>query len=80
MSKRNTPPEEGITQPETAAVDESQQPSPAPTETAKAVKVRVIVEKGTLGPELLVFGDVTEHPDYVALLDIKGQKKVEKVK
>jgi len=47
---------------------------------AKPKKVRVIVEKGTLGPDLLVFGDETENPEYVALLEIKGQKKVVAVK
>ena len=43
--------------------------------------VRVIVPEGmTLGRRMLVNGDVTDDPDYVALLDVPGQKKVEAVK
>jgi|CXWL01.1.fsa_nt_gi hypothetical protein len=51
-------------------------PPPAKKEVTH---VRVISE-GTLGPQLLVKGDVTDDPDYVAILKQKGQKKVEAVK
>jgi len=55
---------------------------PAPTPTpAKPKTVRVIVPEGTtLGRLMLTNGDTTADPEYVALLDIKGQKKVEAVK
>jgi len=45
----------------------------------KPKRVRVICD-GTLGPKLLEKGAVTDDPEYVALLEIKGQKKVEEVK
>lgn len=65
----------------TKAKDPAKSPTPpAPPAEAKKKSVRVIVESGTLGPLLLVNGDITDDPDYVALLEIKGQKKVEAVK
>lgn len=52
-----------------------------PTSEAKVKKVRVIVPEGTtLGRKLLTNGDITDDPDYLALLEVKGQKKVEAVK
>ncbi|MDP2268557.1 MAG: hypothetical protein Q8K46_05240 [Deltaproteobacteria bacterium] len=62
-------------------------PSPeTPTEKAppdkpnsKSTRVRVICD-GTLGPKLLEKGDITDDPEYVALLEVKGQRKVEAVK
>lgn len=51
-------------------------PSPKP---AKKVKVRSICE-GFLGPLRLEKGDVTDDPEYVALLDDPDQTKVELVK
>ncbi len=42
-------------------------------------RVRVICE-GTLGHLLLKKGEVTADKDYVALLKVKGQQKVEEVK
>lgn len=57
-----------------------EQPGDGAPEPKKAKKqVRVICE-GTLGPKLLVKGDVTDDPSYVAILARKGQKKVEAVK
>lgn len=47
---------------------------------AKAKKVRVICE-GTLGPQLLKKGDVTDDAEYVALLGTKrGKTLVEEAK
>lgn len=67
--------------PKTKAKDPAKNPSPPPAPPVEKKKsVRVIVEKGTLGPLLLVNGDITDDPDYVALLEVKGQKKVELVK
>ena len=40
--------------------------------------VRVICG-GVLGPKLLKKGDITDDPQYVAVLDIAGQTKVEAV-
>lgn len=57
---------------------ENQNP-PEPDETKKTKSVRVICE-GVLGPKGLVKGEVTDAPEYVALLKVKGQKKVEEVK
>jgi hypothetical protein len=55
----------------------NKQPPPPITEP---VKVRVICE-GTLGSKLLAKGQVTDDPDYVALLKTaSGRRKVEKVK
>lgn len=46
----------------------------------KPKKVRVIC-KGTLGPKLLKKGDVTDDPEYVALLETeRGRTLVEEVK
>jgi len=58
----------------------SSTPAPPPAELQKpATRVRVLVE-GTLGPKLLTKGDETDDPDYVAILDIEGQTKVQLVK
>lgn len=55
--------------------------APALPPPPPARRVRVIVPEGTtLGPKLLVRGDETDDPDYVALLEVKGQKKVVLVK
>jgi hypothetical protein len=43
-------------------------------------RVRVICESDTLGHLLLKKGDVTDDKEYVALLKVKGQQKVEEVK
>jgi hypothetical protein len=48
-------------------------------ETEKPKRVRVIC-KGTLGHKLLETGAITDDPEYVALLEVSGQKKVEEVK
>lgn len=48
---------------------------------AKAKKVRVIVPEGrTLGRLMLVKDQITDDPEYVALLDVPGQEKVALVK
>lgn len=48
---------------------------------AKTKKVKVIVPEGrTLGRLRLENGDITDEPDYVALLDVPGQTKVVAVK
>jgi hypothetical protein len=72
-----TPPA-GATPPTPPPVEKPKQPTPPPP-PEKAKQVRVLVE-GTLGPKLLTKGDVTDDPDYVAILSVKGQKKVEEVK
>ena len=53
--------------------------TPPKTDPSKPKSVRVICE-GVLGPQLLVKGDVTADADYVAILEQKGQTKVELVK
>ncbi|QQS31865.1 MAG: hypothetical protein IPM50_09245 [Acidobacteriota bacterium] len=58
---------------------ENQSEAPNGKSNEKTKRVRVICD-GTLGPKLLEKGDITDDPDYVALLEIKGQKKVEAVK
>jgi hypothetical protein len=68
---------EGATAPTPPAEDPK---PPTPPETAaKSKRVRVICE-GTLGSKLLEKGTITDHPEYVAILEQKGQKKVELVK
>jgi hypothetical protein len=60
-------------------------PAPTPPPAAKAAEpkeitsVRVICE-GPLGPKLLMKGAITDDPSYVAVLKVKGQKKVEAVR
>lgn len=54
-------------------------PTPPPPAAEKPKRVRVIT-KGTLGPLLLKEGDETDDADYVAILKVKGQKKVVEVK
>lgn len=54
-------------------------PPPPPAAESKPLEVRVIT-KGPLGPRLLMPGEITSDPAYVALLKVKGQKKVEAVK
>lgn len=54
-------------------------PTPTPAEPTQPTQVRVIT-KGPLGPKLLMPGTITDLPEYVALLKVKGQKKVEAVK
>lgn len=62
-----------------APPEESKSGEPKGKSNDTAKRVRVICE-GTLGPKLLEKGDITDDPEYVALLDVKGQKKVEAVK
>lgn len=58
---------------------ENQNP-PTPQEgTEKTKRVRIIC-KGVLGHKGFKQGDITDDPEYVALLKVKGQKKVEEVK
>ena len=59
--------------------NENPNPPPTPPEAEKAKRVRVVAD-GTLGPLLLEKGDETDNADYVALLKVKGQKKVVEVK
>lgn len=81
------------TEPEAATQDATPEASPAdeaassstpktpPAEPSATRRVRVTIAEGsTLGPQLLVNGDETDDPDYVAILDIEGQTKVELVK
>ena len=50
-----------------------------PPEQTTGKQVQVICE-GTHGPELLVKGDITDSPDYVALLETeRGRKLVKEV-
>lgn len=65
--------------PETATSATAGGGNDASPDNLQGKQVRVIRE-GTLGPKLLVKGDVTNDPDYVAILEQKGQKKVELVK
>lgn len=53
--------------------------NPEQTEPKKVKQVRVICD-GYLGTKLLQKGDVTDDPQYVAILARKGQKLVEAVK
>jgi hypothetical protein len=65
---------------QTGAENEGQNPPASEKEKAKAKRVRVICE-GTLGPKLLRKGDVTDDPEYVALLeDERGRTLVQEVK
>ena len=50
-----------------------------PPVSPKSRTVRVICD-GVLGPLLLQKGEVTDDADYVALLLVEGQEKVEAVK
>lgn len=53
----------------------------ADAETKKPQKVRVILSEGTLGTKLLKKYDVTDDPEYVALLDTeRGRTLVQEVK
>jgi hypothetical protein len=54
-------------------------PADPKTPPANSRSVRVICD-GTLGTKLLERGAVTSDPEYVSLLEVKGQKKVEEVK
>ncbi|HMU35159.1 MAG TPA: hypothetical protein PKC89_14985 [Pyrinomonadaceae bacterium] len=56
-----------------------EQPGDGAPEPKKAKQVRVICD-GFLGTKLLVKGDVTDDPSYVAILARKGQRLVEAVK
>lgn len=58
---------------------EPAKPDAPKSDPPKTKRVRVICE-GTLGPKLLEMGEVTDDPLYVAILEQKGQKKVELVK
>lgn len=66
-SKAQTPPE-------------SQDNNPSVTPEEETPKwVRVICD-GVLGPKRLQKDEITDDPQYVAILKVKGQKKVEEVK
>jgi hypothetical protein len=49
-------------------------------EDAKKPKMVRVICEGVLGPLGLVKGETTSDLDYVALLKVKGQQKVEEVK
>lgn len=51
-----------------------------PSEKPQSAKKVRVITKGYLGPKLLKNGDITDDPEYVAILKQKGQKKVEAVK
>lgn len=50
------------------------------SQTASAIPTHVrVITEGTLGPDLLKKGDITDDPSYVAILELEGQQKVEAV-
>jgi len=75
----STPEKGKVKQPDPPAKDKAKKPDPAPLAQKEVTHVRVISD-GTLGPKLLEKGAITDDPDYVAILQVKGQKKVEAVK
>ncbi len=85
--KQNTqdPPKEGEKPNREETQPQQQQPPPPPAPPARTetvyTKVEVILENGTVGPDLLVKGDVSDKPIYVQMLNTEaGRKRVKGVK